>query len=87
LIKIFYIGTIIFGEIASKMYEYNISNTSKTCLGPNCFKAAFLISTGACSLGVIVCILLYLHQKRAKNSTYYTIKENNIQDEELVNWL
>jgi len=51
-------GYVYDTEAAKQQVPNLLSNSSISCLGPNCFRLTFLVLAGACGLGSILSIIL-----------------------------
>lgn len=51
-------GYVYDNEAAKQQVPNLLSNSSISCLGPNCFRLTFLVLAGACGLGSILSIIL-----------------------------
>ncbi|KAJ3669065.1 hypothetical protein LUZ60_011015 [Juncus effusus] len=58
------IGSFCFGYFAAFLYQKG-ANGSKKCFGSKCYSGTFIIWGCVCSVGTVLCILLYVRSSRS----------------------
>ncbi|OIV99555.1 hypothetical protein TanjilG_17365 [Lupinus angustifolius] len=74
------LGSFLFsGLLAGILYDREataIPGGGNTCVGGHCYRLVFVVMTGACVVGFVLDILLYIRTKNAYNKIYLSRKPN-----------
>ncbi|CAL0329303.1 unnamed protein product [Lupinus luteus] len=85
------LGSFLFsGLLAGILYDREataIPGGGNTCVGGHCYRLVFVVMTGACVVGFVLDILLYIRTKNVYNKIFLSRKHNKSSGEEATRQL
>ena len=59
-------GGMLFNALAGRFYDDNTAHGATNCVGPECYRSAFLLCSGAAALALLVSLAIIPSTQRGK---------------------